>query len=135
MLFKPEHVEPILSGRMTQIRKLWDKPMAKVGSIHKAKTALFSKDYFASIIITGLRREKLGAITIEDAMREGYDDLVSYKEGWKKINGYWEPNSIVYVVSFELKERYDLSTDTTAITVSHSLQTWEGEKVRPSYTH
>ena len=106
-----------------------------MGSIHKAKTALFSKDYFASIIITDLRREKLGAITIEDAMREGYDDLVSYKEGWKKINGYWEPNSIVYVVSFELKERYDLSTDTTAITVSHSLQTWEGEKVRPSYTH
>ncbi len=135
MLFKPEHVEPILSGRMTQIRKLWDKPMAKVGSIHKAKTALFSRDYFASIIITGLKREKLGAITIEDAMREGYDDLVSYKEGWKKINGSWEPNSVVYVVSFELKERYDLSTDKTAITVSHSLQTWDAEKVRPSYAH
>ena len=135
MLFKPEHVEPILSGRMTQIRKLWDKPMAKVGSIHEAKTALFSKDYFASIIITDLRREKLGAITIEDAMREGYDDLVSYKEGWKKINGYWEPNSIVYVVSFELKERYDLLTDTTAITVSHPLQNWEEEIVRPSYAH
>jgi hypothetical protein len=133
MLFKPEHVEPILSGRMTQIRKLWDKPMAKVGSFHKAKTALFSKDYFASIIITGLRREKLGAVTIEDAMREGYDDLVSYKEGWKRINGYWDPNSVVYVVSFQLKERYDLSTDKTAITVSNSLQTLEGEKVRPSY--
>jgi hypothetical protein len=135
MLFKPEHVEPILSGRMTQIRKLWDKPMAKVGSIHKAKTALFSKDYFASIIITGLRREKLGAITIEDAMREGYDDLVSYREGWKKINGSWEPNSVVYVVSFELKERYDLSTDKTTIAASHSLQTWERENVRPSYAH
>ena len=135
MLFKPEHVEPILSGRMTQIRKLWDKPMAKVGSIHKAKTALFSRDYFASIIITGLRREKLGAITIEDAMREGFDDLVSYKEGWKKINGSWEPNSVVYVVSFELKERYDLSTDKTAITISRSSQNWDAEKVRPSYAH
>jgi hypothetical protein len=135
MLFKPEHVEPILSGRMTQIRKFWDKPMAKVGSIHKAKTALFSKNYFASIIITGLRKEKLGAIIIEDAMREGYDDLVSYKEAWKKINGHWEPNSVVSVVSFELKERYDLSTNTTAITGSHSLQTWEREKVRPSCVH
>jgi hypothetical protein len=135
MLFKPEHVEPILNGRMTQIRKLWDKPMAKVGSIHEARTALFSKDYFASIIITGLRREKLGAITIEDAMLEGYDDLVSYKEAWKKINGCWEPNSIVYVVSFELKERYDLSTNTTAIAVSNSLLTWEEEKARPSCIH
>ncbi len=85
MLFKPEHVEPILSGRMTQIRKLWDKPMAKVESIHKAKTELFSKDYFASIIITGLRREKLGAITIEDAMREGYDDLMSYKKVGRRL--------------------------------------------------
>jgi len=109
--------------------------MAKVGSIHKAKTALFSRDYFASIIITGLRREKLGAITIEDAMREGFDDLVSYKEGWKKINGSWEPNSVVYVVSFELKERYDLSTDKTAITISRSSQNWDAEKVRPSYAH
>jgi hypothetical protein len=135
MLFKPEHVEPILSGRMVQIRKLWDKPMAKVGSIHKAKTALFSKDYFASIIITGLRREKLEAITIEDAMREGYDDLSSYKEAWKNINGCWEPNCVVYVVSFELKERYDLSTNTTTIVRSHSLQTWEEEKARPSFVH
>jgi hypothetical protein len=135
MLFRPEHVEPIISGRMTQIRKLWDRPMAKIGSIHKAKTALFSKDYFASIIITGLRREKLGAINIEDALREGYDDLVSLKEEWRKTNGCWNPNSVVYVVSFELKERYDLSTNKAASTVSHSLQIWEDEKVKPAYAH
>jgi hypothetical protein len=103
MLFKPEHVDPILSGRMTQIRKLWGRPMVEVGSTYEAKTALFSKDYFAHIIITGLREERLGAITFDDAIREGYDDLESYKEAWKRINGYWESECVVYVVTFELK--------------------------------
>ncbi len=132
MLFKPEHVELILSGRMTQISKLWEKPMAKVGSIHKAKTALFSKDYFASVIITDVRREKLGTITIEDAMREGYDDLQSYREVWRKINGNWEPNTIVYVVCFELKESFSPSTETTSIA---AMQTCEGEIVRTNCAH
>ncbi len=43
MLFKPEHVEPILSGRMTQIRKLWDKPMAKWDLSIKQKQHYFPK--------------------------------------------------------------------------------------------
>jgi hypothetical protein len=135
MLFKPEHVELILSGRMTQISKLWEKPMARVGSIHKAKTKLFSKNYFASIIITDLRREKLGAITIEDAMKEGYDDLQSYREAWRKNNGYWEPNTNVYVVSFELKESLIPSAETKAIARSNPVADWEGEKIRPNCAH
>ena len=132
MLFKPEHVGLILSGRMTQISKLWGKPMAKVGSIHKAKTVLFSNDYFASVIITDLRREKLGAMTDEDAMREGYDDLQSYRDAWKKLNGHWEPNRVVYVVRFELKEKYILSAEATAI---GTMYTFEGEKVITNCTH
>lgn len=127
MLFKPEHVELILSGRMTQISKLWEKPMAKVGSIQKAKIALFSSDYFASIIITDLRREKLGAITDEDAMREGYGDLQSYRDAWKKLKGHWEPNRVVYVVRFELKESYIPSNETKAIA---TMQIGDGEIVR-----
>jgi hypothetical protein len=110
VLFKPEHVEPILSGRITQIRKNWGKPMAKVGSIHKAKTALFSKENFASIRITGLRKERLGDISHEDIYKEGYDDLESFKAAWKRSAGVWDPNIMVYVVNFELEKRDNTCT-------------------------
>jgi len=48
--------------------------MVKVGSIHLAKTALFSRDYFASIKITGPRKERLGEILLDDIDREGYNE-------------------------------------------------------------
>ena len=102
LLFKPEHVGLILSGRKTQTRRVWKKSRARVGAVHKAKTALFSPDHFALIRITGLRRERLGDITQEDVRREGYDTLEEFKAVWVRINGSWDPELEVYVVSFEL---------------------------------
>ena len=102
MLFKPEHVGLILSGRKTQTRRVWKKPRARVGAVHKAKTALFSPDHFALIRIIALRREPLGAITLEDVRREGYDTMEEFKEVWVRINGSWDPELEVYLVSFEL---------------------------------
>jgi hypothetical protein len=122
MLFKLEHVEPILSGSVTQIRKNWGKPMAKVGSVHKAKTALFSKESFASIRITGLRKERLGDISLEDVYKEGYDDLESYKAAWKRSAGVWDPNIMVYVVNFELEERNDPCTYPSTIRSYQPMQ-------------
>lgn len=104
MLFKPEHVDPILTGRKTQTRRTWKKPRAKAGSIHKAKTVLFSKEYFVLIRITDVRKERLGDISLEDVRREGYDTLEAFKEEWIRINGAWGPELEVYVVSFELAE-------------------------------
>jgi len=101
LLFKPEHVGLILSGRKTQTRRVWKKSRARVGAVHKAKTALFSPDHFALIRITGLRRERLGDITLEDARREGYDTLEEFKAVWVRINKTWDPELEVYVVSFE----------------------------------
>lgn len=71
-------------------------------AIHKAKTTLFSRDHFALIRITGLRRERLGDITLEDVRREGYDTMEEFKEVWVRITKCWDPELEVYVVSFEL---------------------------------
>jgi hypothetical protein len=101
MLFKPEHVDLILTGRKTQTRRIWKKPRAKAGAIHKAKTVLFSKEYFALIRITDVRNERLGDISLEDVRREGYETLEAFKEEWVRINGVWDPEPEVYVVSFE----------------------------------
>ena len=49
MLFKKEHKEMILSGTKTQTRRIWKRPMVKVGGIYKAKLKMMSKDYFAKI--------------------------------------------------------------------------------------
>ena len=55
------------------------KSRARLGAVHKAKTALFSPDHFALIRITGLRREQLGDISQEDVSVEGYDTLEEFK--------------------------------------------------------
>jgi hypothetical protein len=102
LLFKPEHIGPILSGRKTQTRRLWKKPRAKVGAVHKAKTALFSRDHFALIKITAFRKERLGDISLVDVRREGYDTLQAFTEEWIRINKIWDSELEVYVVSFEL---------------------------------
>lgn len=122
MFFKHEQVEPILNGRMTQIRKNWDRPIAKVGSIHKAKTALFSEESFADIRITGLKKERLGDISHEDLYKEGYDDIEGYKAAWRRSAGVWDPNIIVYVVNFELEHRDDLSIYSANIGSHQSMQ-------------
>ena len=37
MLFRPEHKQMILDGTKTATRRVWKKPMVKVGGIYKAK--------------------------------------------------------------------------------------------------
>ncbi len=105
LLFKPEHVKPILEGRKTQTRRVWKKPRVKVGSIHKAKTRMFSKDYFALLKITGLRKERLGDITEEDVRAEGGYTVQEFKKVWERIHNSWNPEQEVWVVEFEVVKR------------------------------
>jgi len=102
LLFKPEHIEPILNGVKTQTRRIWKNHRVKVGSIHRAKTKMLSKDYFALLKITGLRRERLGDLTEEDARAEGGYTVQEFKEVWERINGNWHPYQGVWVVEFQV---------------------------------
>ena len=102
ILFKPEHAKLILEGKKTQTRRIWKKPRVKVGNIYKAKTRLYSKDSFALIKITGLRREKLREISLEDVKKEGFESLGEFMNAWMRIHGDWNPDEEVYVVDFEM---------------------------------
>jgi hypothetical protein len=104
LLFKQEHVEPILTGKKTQTRRGWKKPRAKIGSVHLAKTKMLSKEYFAKLEILDVKQERLGNITEADAQAEGGYTVDTFQQVWMLINGSWEPDKIVYVVAFERVE-------------------------------
>lgn len=102
ILFKHEHVFPILIGLKTQTRRTWEKPRVKVGSIQKAKTAMISKHFFAQLRILEVYPERLGAMTGQDAHEEGGYTLEEYKTKFQQIYGHWDDNEVVFVVKFEL---------------------------------
>ena len=102
MLFKKEHQQMILEGKKTATRRVWKKPMVKVGGIYKAKLKMLSKDYFAKIKVTKLYKQKLMDMREEDAKKEGYSNVMKFKDIWCDINKEWLPYLEVDVIEFEV---------------------------------
>lgn len=102
MLFQPQHKEMILNGTKTATRRVWKRPMVKVGGIYKAKLQMLSKEYFAKIKVTNLYKDRLGNITFEDCKKEGYDSKTKFIDIWAEINGSWREDLTVYVIEFEV---------------------------------
>lgn len=102
ILFKPEHVEPILEGRKTQTRRLGAKRW-NVGALHHAATRLFDPAaVFARLQIVDVRRELLWAISPADVRAEGYDSALEFAEAWSRINGPTPFDTPVWAVEFEV---------------------------------
>lgn len=106
MLFKPEHVEPILSGRKTQTRRIWKRRMVKSGGVYWAQTKLFDKESrFARIWCCSVHEERLSDITEQDAIEEGYGSVADYLDALNRIHGsIISPDEIVTVVKFKVYE-------------------------------
>lgn len=102
LLFKPYHAKLIQEGIKTQTRRIWKKPRCKIGSIHKAKTKMLSKDYFAELFIVDVHKEFLLDISEKDAWKEGGYTKEQFLRIWDEINPIHlsKSNPEVYVISF-----------------------------------
>ena len=52
------------------------------------------------IEITGIYQERLGQMTVEDALAEGFATLDAFQQTWIQINGQYDPNQSIWVVMF-----------------------------------
>ena len=102
MLFRPKHKHMILIGKKTATRRVWKRPMVKIGGIYKCKTKMLSKDYFAKIKVIKLFKQKLVDMYGDDFSKEGYMSYNEFKEVWEEINGKWNDKQEVYVIEFAL---------------------------------
>lgn len=90
ILFKPEHVAPILAGTKTQTRRI-GKRRWKVGAIHACYTrppfAKGGADPFCRVRITDVGAQPLLLMTPQDAVAEGYRTLAEYRDVFCDIYG------------------------------------------------
>lgn len=90
LLFKPEHVEPIIDGSKTETRRIWKRKRVNVGAEHLACTRPMwcnpPGKPFARLLILAHREERLGVITDVGARAEGYQDVEHYLEAFLRIN-------------------------------------------------
>jgi hypothetical protein len=105
ILFKPEHVAPILSGRKTQTRRLGKKRW-NVGAVHQCQTKMLRNDsVFAHVLITGVWRQCLSDMTDDEVYAEGYDSFPEYCRALWRINGGGSPDMELWVVTFQIQAR------------------------------
>ena len=86
ILFKPEHIKPILEGHKIRTTRFWTKRRAKPGSLHKAKTTLFSKTSFALLRIISVEQKRLMDMTIQEIQEDGFETRYEFYKKLCEIN-------------------------------------------------
>ena len=108
LLFRTEHIAPILEGAKTQTRRLWPHgPRCKVGALHWAQTGIFGDRRFARLRILRVWQEYVEDITEDDAMAEGYPSRLHFLTAFYLINRRRVPSNVnekmlVYCIEFEV---------------------------------
>lgn len=112
ILFREEHVAPILTGTKTQTRRLGRRRW-NIGAIHACYTrppfAKGGAEPFCRVRILDVRGQLLTSISPADALAEGYPDVPAFLQSFWCINAArLGPRSddalFVWVVTFSLWE-------------------------------
>lgn len=88
ILFKPEHVAPILAMTKTQTRRV-GKRRWNIGVVHQCRTSMLDKSStFAGVVIRDVRHEPLRGLSQADAVAEGYLTVSGYYDAFRRIYGW-----------------------------------------------
>jgi hypothetical protein len=102
MMFKKDLLDLVLSGRKTQTRRRHKNPLKeKQKYVVKRNWYKNTEQY---IQITKVYPQKLGDVSEEEAIKEGFSSLDRFREAWIRINGNWDPEMEVTVYEFELTD-------------------------------
>ncbi|MEM4635735.1 MAG: ASCH domain-containing protein [Candidatus Nitrosocaldus sp.] len=115
LLFNRCLVEPILAGRKVETRRVWKRCLVKPNRVYSASTDYSRDGIFAHLYIKYVKKQRLGEMSDEDAMLEGFSSLEEFKDVWIECYGIdsWDPMLEVYVIGFRV---VDVVATTTAAT-------------------
>jgi len=116
MNFKPELVEKILAGEKTQTRRaISDNPRSpwwreecslKVNRAY-ALCPGRGKNQVGKVVVTDVAQKFLGRMHYQDALAEGFGSVEEFRAYWERMHGSYDPNQIVWKVSFFLMPTED----------------------------
>lgn len=106
VLFKPEMVKAILSGKKSQTRRIGATCRYQPGRSYAVQPGR-GKPASLRITITDVRQEQLGEISLKDAKREGFHTTDEFREYWEDLHHGWTPTLLVWVLTFVKGEHTD----------------------------
>ncbi|GBC73579.1 hypothetical protein HRbin04_00982 [archaeon HR04] len=120
LLFNRCLVEPILTGRKVETRRVWKRCLVKPNRVYTASTDYSRDGIFARLYIKYVKRQRLGEMSDEDAMLEGFSSLEEFKNVWIGCYGIdsWDPMLEVYVIGFKVVDVATITAATTTATPS-----------------
>lgn len=102
LAFSSRWVEPILKGKKDVTFRKWPTPRVKVGQVYDVATVGYPPKKFARVLVTDLRRIKLGEIDDALAKRDGAASASEVTAYWKKQG--FGPERQMWLVEFKLQK-------------------------------
>jgi hypothetical protein len=102
ILFKKSLANKIISGEKTATRRP-KRPMVKPGGEYNIRVNFYTHLPDRYRVIKRFQ-QRLGDMSHDDALNEGFRDLDEFREEWKSIYGADDPDQVVWVVEFEYIE-------------------------------
>lgn len=114
ILFKEPSVQLILRGEKSQARKLWARARAKEEAEHLLyrRPPMTGEKPFTKILVTRVWKQRIGDMTQEEALAEGWPDTDAWIEQFSEGRKFDRPvdEVEVYALEFEVIERFEEPT-------------------------
>jgi len=98
ILFKKSYVNKIINGEKTATRRP-KRPTVKPEGEYSIRVSFYTHlpDRFR---VVKRFQQRLGDMSHDDALKEGFESLDEFREEWRSIYGRYDPDQVVWVVEF-----------------------------------